>query len=113
MFQKPGNTFPFNENIEWTNYNASSFSQDFDGVSVEYETFPGWKSSIASCKDFAELPENAKAYVLRIEELLGVPGEKECHEFLKYLSTSQRKLATLVTETEGIQEKSCLLIKFV
>ncbi|XP_059096718.1 adenylosuccinate synthetase-like [Tigriopus californicus] len=48
-------------------------NQDFEGVSVEYETFPGWKSSIASCKDFAELPEKAKTYVLRIEELLGVP----------------------------------------
>jgi len=45
----------------------------FDGVEVEYITMPGWKTSIASCRSFAELPQNCKNYVLKIEELLGLP----------------------------------------
>jgi len=45
----------------------------FDGVEVEYITMPGWKTSIASCRSFAELPPNCKNYVLKIEELLGLP----------------------------------------
>lgn len=39
---------------------------------MEYETLPGWKQDISSCRNFEELPENAKRYVLRIEEALGV-----------------------------------------
>lgn len=45
----------------------------FDGVEVEYITMPGWKTSIAKCRSFDELPENCRKYVLKIEELLGLP----------------------------------------
>lgn len=45
----------------------------FDGLEVEYITMPGWKTSIANCRSFNELPENCKNYVLKIEELLGLP----------------------------------------
>ena len=38
---------------------------------------PGWKTSIADCKNFDELPKNAQNYVLKIEELLHVPGKLE------------------------------------
>lgn len=34
---------------------------------------PGWKEDITGCRSFEELPENAKAYVRKIEELTGVP----------------------------------------
>ena len=34
---------------------------------------PGWKTSIAKCRTFEELPPNAQAYVNRIEELVGCP----------------------------------------
>lgn len=37
------------------------------------ETLPGWKEDITGVKSFDELPENAKAYVRRIEEVTGVP----------------------------------------
>jgi adenylosuccinate synthase len=40
---------------------------------VEYEILPGWKEDISKCKTFEELPENAQNYVLRVQELLGVP----------------------------------------
>ena len=38
-----------------------------------YETMPGWKSDISQVKRFADLPENARAYVRRIGELVGAP----------------------------------------
>ncbi len=44
-------------------------------MTVEYETVPGWKSSTCSCRKFQELPENARNYVLKIEQLLNIPGE--------------------------------------
>ena len=40
---------------------------------VVYETWPGWSEDISKCKTFEELPDNAQKYVLRIQELLGVP----------------------------------------
>ena len=46
--------------------------RDFSACRVVYETFPGWDEDISRCKNFHELPANAQAYVLRIEELLGV-----------------------------------------
>jgi adenylosuccinate synthase len=42
-------------------------------VEVVYETLPGWKCSISDCSTFDQLPENAQKYVLRVQELLGVP----------------------------------------
>jgi len=45
----------------------------YDGVSVEYITMPGWKTSISSIRKFDDLPENAQKYIKKIEELLGIP----------------------------------------
>jgi len=42
-------------------------------VEVVYEDHPGWMADISVCTDFVNLPERAKSYVRRIEELLGVP----------------------------------------
>ena len=36
---------------------------------------PGWKTSIAHSKSISDLPPNAKAYVEKIWELTGIPGE--------------------------------------
>ena len=38
-----------------------------------YESLPGWSEPTAGATDFAALPPRAKAYVERIEALLGVP----------------------------------------
>jgi len=35
-----------------------------------YETLPGWNEDISTIRDFNELPENAKKYIRRIEELI-------------------------------------------
>jgi adenylosuccinate synthase len=42
-------------------------------VEVVYVVLPGWKTSIASARSFAELPENCQKYVGFIEQFLGVP----------------------------------------
>lgn len=38
-----------------------------------YEELPGWSDSTLKAQSFNDLPSNAKAYLLRIEELAGVP----------------------------------------
>jgi adenylosuccinate synthase len=38
-----------------------------------YEELPGWKESTFGVKTFNDLPQNAKKYLLRLEELAGVP----------------------------------------
>ncbi|MFA6239635.1 MAG: adenylosuccinate synthase [Candidatus Hydrogenedentales bacterium] len=38
-----------------------------------YEEMPGWTEDITACRTWDSLPENAKRYFQRIEELIGVP----------------------------------------
>lgn len=38
-------------------------------VECIYESHPGWKQDITGCRTFDELPENARKYVRRLEEL--------------------------------------------
>lgn len=40
-------------------------------VEIEYIEMPGWKEDISKAKKFEDLPKNAKAYVEKIEELVG------------------------------------------
>jgi len=42
-------------------------------VEVEYEVMPGWTEDISRVKNFSELPINCQRYVLRVQELIGVP----------------------------------------
>ncbi len=57
--------------------------EDLEKVEVEWETLPGWKSSLKDLNTWDQLPENAKKYVLRLEELLGCP--------IKYIGIGQRR----------------------
>ncbi len=43
--------------------------QDFEPV---YETHKGWRTDISKCKNYSELPLEAKNYLKRLEELLGI-----------------------------------------
>jgi adenylosuccinate synthase len=45
----------------------------FNKIVVEYESLPGWTEDISQCRTFEELPANCQTYVLRVQELLGVP----------------------------------------
>lgn len=47
--------------------------KELSNVEVEYITLPGWNSSIEAARTWAELPENAKAYVLSIQNFLQIP----------------------------------------
>lgn len=47
--------------------------EDFERVEVEYLDLPGWEEDISKAKTFEDLPENAKNYILKLEEILGVP----------------------------------------
>jgi adenylosuccinate synthase len=42
-------------------------------VQPVYEEFNGWMADITKCRNFDELPANAKKYVQRISEVAGVP----------------------------------------
>ena len=54
---------------------AEDFSADLmDRAECVYETLPGWTEDITDCRKFDELPENAKKYVARVEELVGRPA---------------------------------------
>ena len=44
---------------------------DFHHATPVYEELPGWWEDITQCRSFEELPANAQAYVLRVEELIG------------------------------------------
>lgn len=51
---------------------------ELEKVEVEYETLPGWKQSIAHCRDFSELP--AEAQVSKGREGKGKRREREGKE---------------------------------
>ena len=44
--------------------------EDFSCIDPVLEYLPGWKTDISTCKNFAQLPDNAKSYIARLEELL-------------------------------------------
>ena len=43
-----------------------------EALEVVYEDIPGWNTDISKCRTWEQLPENAKRYIARIEELVGV-----------------------------------------
>jgi adenylosuccinate synthase len=53
-------------------YDEMPMSQsDFHHAKPVYENLPGWSEDISACRSFEELPANARAYILRVEELIG------------------------------------------
>ena len=38
-----------------------------------YETMPGWKTSLSDIRKYEDLPENAKKYISKVEDLIGAP----------------------------------------
>lgn len=65
-----------------TGYTADGKTYDYIPASQDlqaklqpvYETMPGWQTELAGVRSFDDLPENARAYIRRIEELIGVPA---------------------------------------
>lgn len=55
---------------------TEDFPTDIDvlnSIDPVYEEVPGWNQDISTCRTWDDLPEKARRYFLRIEELLGVP----------------------------------------
>ena len=57
--------------------------EDLARVELSYETLPGWKQSLKEVRSWEDLPENAKNYVLKLEEWLDCP--------IKYIGVGQRR----------------------
>jgi adenylosuccinate synthase len=68
-----------------------SFPSDADGldnVTPVYETMPGWRESTDGIQNIKDLPDNAKSYIARLENLLSVP--------IKIISTGPDRKNTIV-----------------
>lgn len=55
-----------------------------------YEELEGWKEDISEAKSFEDLPENARKYIERIEELVGIPA--------KVISIGPKRSQTIVRD---------------
>ena len=55
-----------------------------------YETFKGWKEDISKVKSMEELPVNARAYLNKLEELVGIP--------IKIVSVGPDREQTIILE---------------
>jgi adenylosuccinate synthase len=63
-------------------------AEGWDDVVPVYETLPGWSESTVGAKKLEMLPENAKAYIRRIEELTGCP--------IDIISTGPDRVETII-----------------
>jgi adenylosuccinate synthase len=70
------------ESLElFTGYTLNGKTVDIFPVGAEeaaacepiYEEMPGWKESTVGVQSLEGLPQNARAYINRIQELVGVP----------------------------------------
>lgn len=52
---------------------APTDADSYDGLVPVYEEMPGWTESTIGATSLEQLPANARAYVKRIEELIGAP----------------------------------------
>ncbi len=59
-----------------------------ENVTPTYETHPGWKSSTAGVDSYDDLPDGAKRYIDRIEELIMAP--------VSIISTGESRSATII-----------------
>lgn len=63
---------------------------DWEGVEPIYETLPGWSENTFGVTDLAQLPQNARNYIKRIEEVTGVP--------ISILSTGPDRVQTMILQ---------------
>ena len=67
---------------------APTGAESFAESEPVYVDMPGWQSSTVGITQYEELPENARAYLKKIEELMGVP--------LDLISTGPDRTQTIV-----------------
>lgn len=66
-------------------------ADQYEACEAVIEEMPGWEGTTAGVTDFAQLPANAKAYIARLEELVGVK--------VTILSTGPDRNETIVLES--------------
>ena len=47
-------------------------NETYESVKVKYITLPGWKQDTTKVTSFKDLPKNAQAYIMKVQELMGV-----------------------------------------
>lgn len=52
---------------------APTDADSYVGLQPVYEEVPGWTESTVGAKTLEELPANARAYIKRVEALIGAP----------------------------------------
>lgn len=65
-------------------------AEEYEGLTVVYEELPGWDESTADVQKFDALPENAKAYIRKIESLLDIKVD--------LISTGAERNSTIVLQ---------------
>ena len=60
-------------NLPETECAGAHDAEFYESVTPKYETMQGWSESTVGITNYDELPENAKAYIKRIEALIGCP----------------------------------------
>jgi adenylosuccinate synthase len=63
-------------------------SEDYEGLVPVYEEVPGWSESTLGAKTLADLPQPARDYIQKIEEVVGAP--------IDIISTGPDRLETIV-----------------
>ncbi len=63
-------------------------SDDYEGIVAVYEDMPGWSESTIGAKTLDELPQAARNYIKRLEELTGAP--------IDIISTGPDRVETIV-----------------
>jgi adenylosuccinate synthase len=80
------------ETIEDVPYGANVLAE----CEPVYETLPGWQTATSGITEFDELPDNAKAYVQRIEELVKAP--------VAMISTGPERTETIIRDSSPVSE---------
>ena len=63
-------------------------SDDYEGLVPVYEEVPGWSESTLGAKTLDELPEAARSYIRKIEQVVGAP--------IDIISTGPDRVETIV-----------------
>lgn len=63
-------------------------SDDYEGLVPVYEEVPGWSESTVGAKKLADLPQQARSYIKKIEEVVGAP--------IDIISTGPDRVETIV-----------------
>lgn len=67
---------------------APTDAESYEGLQPVYEEVAGWSESTVGAKSLEELPANARAYIRRVEELVGAP--------IDIISTGPDRVETIV-----------------